>query len=331
MIDLKNKNILLFIPQGKGIYGTGVFEELESRGAFVKIYDERPSKNAISKFILRFGKKIVPFYFNTYIKKVISENSLIGFDFILVVRGEVFNQQSIRLLERAFPQAKRILYLWDSLRNTDTRVIFPFFDKVFSFDKIDVEENLGLIHRPQFYLNNYRDISDIKPRDIDVLFIGTAHHDRYRICKIIESQIKDLGGNSHLFYFFPSKLVYFFKKIVDSSYKKAGLSEFNFHMLKADQVAKLLAKSKASLDIQDPKQTGITMRTIEVLGAKRKLITTNEAIRGFDFYDKNNILILDRKNPFVDINFINSPFKEINSDIYEKYSIEKWVDDVFAK
>lgn len=61
----------------------------------------------------------------------------------------------------------------------------------------------------------------------------------------------------------------------------------------------VLAISKAQIEIQHPSQKGLTTRAFESLGTKTKLITTNPAIRQYDFYNSNNILIIDRNNPVI--------------------------------
>ena len=56
-----------------------------------------------------------------------------------------------------------------------------------------------------------------------------------------------------------------------------------------EEIISLISKSKAILDINHPSQVGLTMRTFETLGANKKLITTNENIKIYDFFDKENI------------------------------------------
>ena len=72
------------------------------------------------------------------------------------------------------------------------------------------------------------------------------------------------------------------------------------------------------------------MRCIETLGAKRKLITTNQAILEYDFYDENNILIVNREAPEIPIEFFSKPYQEISSEIYEKYSLDNWIYTIFS-
>ena len=68
----------------------------------------------------------------------------------------------------------------------------------------------------------------------------------------------------------------------------------------------------------------------EMLGAKKKLITTNHNIKYYDFYDQQNILIIDRKKPVIDKDFIYSPYNDIDLHIYNKYSLQSWVNTIFS-
>lgn len=85
------------------------------------------------------------------------------------------------------------------------------------------------------------------------------------------------------------------------------------------------------MDVQHPKQIGLTLRCLETLGAKRKLITTNQDIRNYDFYNPNNILVVDRNNPVVPNGFLNTPYTEVNKGIYDKYSITSWVKHILKE
>ena len=234
----------------------------------------------------------------------------------------------MKLIKETYSDAKTILFLWDSINNTDTAAIFPFFDKILSFDRFDTEK-YNLIHRPLFFINDYRKIAAITERNIDVVFIGKVHSDRYAFVKDIESELKNHHYSTYFYFYLPSRLIYFQMKLGSPYFKNARFSEFNYKMMPSEKAAHLLGNAKASLDAQHPAQTGLTMRTIEVFGAKRKLITTNTDIKNYDFYDDQNIMVVDRIKPKIDLDFIRSPFKEISEDIYEKYSLQGWVEDLF--
>lgn len=71
------------------------------------------------------------------------------------------------------------------------------------------------------------------------------------------------------------------------------------------------------------------MRTIEMLGGKKKLLTTNIEIMKYDFYNTDNILLLDRNNPKINVDFFGKEYKNLTDDIYKKYSINQWLKTIF--
>ena len=83
------------------------------------------------------------------------------------------------------------------------------------------------------------------------------------------------------------------------------------------------------MDINHPLQYGLTSRCIEALGANRKLITTNENIKDYDFFNESNIRIIDRKNPIINADFFISDYIKPKKEIYEKYSLKNWLINIF--
>ena len=98
----------------------------------------------------------------------------------------------------------------------------------------------------------------------------------------------------------------------------------------SEEIADVIDKSKIVLDIQHPKQIGLTMRTIEMLGMNKKLITTNSTIKNYDFYNPNNICVIDRNDIKIDMNFLDTPYQAIKKDVYESYSLENWIKSVLV-
>jgi hypothetical protein len=329
MDELKNKKVLIYIPFGKGIYGTALMKELQSRGCEVYVFDERPSTGTFTKIAFRIAKTQMRGYFNRYLRKTIREVKVEDIDYVLIIRAEAFTLESMDVLKSTFTEAKFILYLWDSINYTNTKDIFPCFDKVASFDKEDAEK-FGLQFRPLFFIDDYRKIAEQTNALIDLIFIGKVHSDRYKFLKEFEENANLKGLKTYFYLFIPTRLMYFQFKYFDKSFKNAKISEFFYEMIPGYKAAELLGKSCASLDIQHPTQTGLTMRTIEVLGSKRKLITTNKEIKKYDFYRPENIFVIDREFPDFDFEFLKQPYSDLPNDIYEKYSLKGWVNEVFS-
>jgi hypothetical protein len=328
MVNLQNKKILVFLPNGRGIYGKAIEKELIYRGATVYIHDERPSVKTVTKIAYRFAKKWLQNHFINYLVQTTESYKEIGVDYVLIIRAEAFTPKAMRLLKARLPKAHYILYLWDSVKNTHTSDIFPFFDRVLTFDKSDAEY-YHITPRPLFFIDDYRAVAATKERDTDVLFIGKIHSDRFAFIKKLEKEFKSKGLKTFFYFYFPSRVNYWLKKLTSRSFLLTKISDFHFTTIPSLQAAQHLGKSKASLDSQHPAQTGLTMRSIEVFGAKRKLITTNEQIRSYDLYHPNNILVVDRKNPVIDYTFFELPYIEAPEEVYEKYSLQGWINELF--
>mgnify|MGYP001810328982 CR=1 FL=1 len=327
---LSNKKVLLFVPGGCGIYGTEIKKSIESCGASVHVYNERPFSSTAGKIFTRLTKKISDIPFNAYLESVVRERVGVDYDYVLIIRAEAFKVSGVKILRHAFPRAMMMLYLWDSFANTDVRDIVDSFDVAFSYDPMDVSDHRGLRYCPTFYLDQYRDVSDVDIPEIDLFFAGTVHSDRYEVIDRVKKRLEVIGRKFDAYYYFPSRLLYIKKYIEQPLIRSEGYRNIHFKMIGVTEMARLVERSRVVLDIQHPRQSGLTLRPVEVLGARRKLITTNKNIASYDFYDPNNIMIIDRECPYIDPGFFESRYCDVKRTVYEQYSIKSWVSKLFS-
>jgi hypothetical protein len=92
------------------------------------------------------------------------------------------------------------------------------------------------------------------------------------------------------------------------------------------QILGAYSKARCVLDVELNIQTGITMRTFEALGSGVKVVTTNSYIAKDPIYIAENICIIDRNSPTVDLDFIKSDFKK--NPLYERSYIDNWLDNI---
>lgn len=179
---------------------------------------------------------------------------------------------------------------------------------------------------PLFYSRRYQNIGEKSQKSFkyDFCFVGTAHPKKYRFINMMSEQLSAVYPNQFIYFFFPSKLVYFYRKLKNPELKKAHINEFNYTPLNSDMMDDVISESRCILDSAQEGQTGLTIRTLEAIGAKKKLITTNPNIKSYDFYREENIYIYDGKFDF-DSAFFKLPFKELPDDIYNKYSLSNWL------
>lgn len=326
---LQGKRILFFSAHLFG-YQNDIRLAMESVGAIVDYYDERPANNFLVKGVIRINRNLLAGYINHYYNKIIKETLQKEYDYVFFIKGESISASNVRRLKQFHPEANFIIYHWDSIaNNSNAQNLLPYFDRVFSFDKIDCER-LGLHFLPLFYTPDYANIPYYdKEIKYDMLFVGITHSDRYKLVKRIEEQIIKMGGLCLTWFYFPSKILYYKMKIQNSYLRQIPVHTFHFKPMSKELLLQLYAGSRIIIDVQHPKQTGLTMRCIETLGAKRKLITTNYYITEYDFYNPDNILVVDRNLPYVPEKFLNEPYRDTPKEIYESYSIKNWLSSIF--
>lgn len=325
MMFLQGKRVLFFSAQAFGI-PENIISAMRKMGAIVDYFDERPTNTFFVKALIRINRNLLAVYINKYHKRIIDSTARYKYDYIFFIKGESISEHNVRMLRKKHPEAKLIIYHWDSIANNKNALhILPVFDKAYSFDKPDCER-FGMTFLPLFYYRDYEDLArNILPYDYDLMFVGTTHSDRYSFIKKITTQISDFGGKSFIYFFFHNRILFYKMKLQNKSMRHVPVQDVYFKSVDKQGLLDLYGRSRIIIDVQHPKQTGLTMRCFEALGAKRKLITTNTYIQGYDFYHPDNILIVDRQNPVIPASFYNAPYREIPDNIYAKYSLDNWI------
>lgn len=326
---LAGKKILFICPSFFG-YEHEIELGLKRMGARVDFYDERPFKTSFGKILNRIDFK---FFINKKIKKyysaILDRDELIGYDFLFVVAPETIPVDFLTALRSKNNKIKTILYLWDSIKNKNASKLIDSFDKVFTFDEADVVFSDNIEFLPLFYIDNYDKNNAVNDVAVyDFAFIGTAHSGRYNIVnKIVDGFDKE---KCYLYFFSPSRMVFFLKKIFTKELHGISFNNISFKSMKSKDVIEVLARSKVVIDIEHPDQNGLTMRTIEMLGMQKKIITTNENVKRYDFYNPNNILVVDRESPNVKVDFLQSDYQSVDENIRNKYSLSTWLCNIFS-
>lgn len=331
MMGLEGKRILFFAPAFFG-YENKIAEKMEQLGAVVDLYDERSVKKAYEKALLKISPKIFALKTRKYYEKIIEENKGKQYDYVLVIKCEMLPIDFLRKLKKLNPDAQFCLYLYDSIKNIKGILHkTKEFDRVLSFDLDDVKQYRHIIFRPLFYLDCYQQQTESNATyKYDICFIGTIHSDRYAIIEQIKNMAHQRGLNYYFHCYLQGKFIYHYYKITKKEFRDTAKDDFSFQKISSSKIVDFIKNTRTVLDIQHPKQTGLTMRTIEMLGMNKKLITTNVNIKEYDFYDPNNILVIDRKNIIIPESFLVTPYKKIKEDVYKRYSLESWICDVLG-
>ena len=326
---LNGKNVLLISNSG---YSNEMLEELSSLGAKSAFVNDKPKEGFLHKFLGRIHfKPYINFILDKYYDSVLNKLKNKRIDYILCIRGEYTTENALKKMRTLFPNARIILYMWDSLQNNKgIENKWYLFDSVVTFDRKDYLNNKNRISfLPLFYCE--KEIPQDEENQLyDLSFVGTGHQDRVKIIKKVSDICKEQGISFYSYIYVPHFFVYLYNKVFNRDYKGVHLSDVSFKRLSLGDAYKIYAQSKVVLDIESYTQVGLTMRTIENIGSKKKLITTNKDIVNYDFYNKNNIMIIDRKNVVIDKSFFDKDFLELPEDIYNKYSLKQWIINVLS-
>lgn len=329
--SLNKKRILFFAPEFFG-YENKIKIKLQEMGANVDYYNERSIKNPIEKAILKIHPYIFWIRSKNYFNKIIEKSKLNHYDYIFIIKCEMIPNYSLKKLKSTFPQAKFILYLYDSVKNIKgITKKFIYFDSIYSFDRDDCKKYSNIKFRPLFYADEFRKKGlEEESCSYDISFCGTIHSDRYSIIKKIQKLCYSRKLTCYFYNYLQSTFMYYFYKATKKDFRDSKKKNFQFEKLTSKNIAQIVENSRAILDIQHPKQTGLTIRTIEMIGMKKKIITTNKKIVEYDFYNPHNICVIDRKNIVIPISFLQEPYQLLQQKIYDNYSLEMWVKRIFS-
>lgn len=86
-----------------------------------------------------------------------------------------------------------------------------------------------------------------------------------------------------------------------------------------------VVKSRCLVDIVQDGQDGMTLRPLEALAFRKKLITNNKNLKDADFYHPQNIFILGLDSIENIDYFIYSDWNAIDEHIIQKYDVNSWV------
>lgn len=219
----------------------------------------------------------------------------------------------LKYIVKKFPNKRYILYYWNPvIRSLSPECIIPEAE-LWSFDLIDCN-NYKMNYNHQFYFRENVKISPFCCIMYDAVFLGVDKN-RGALLRELEERAED----------YKLKFYYHIVKSnidTDSSFNRNGYKK----EIKYCEYLELVRKSKSIIDIVSADQTGMTLRPLEALYYKKKLITNMVNIKQVEFYNPNNIFILGEDDFDGLREFINTDYDMENYDTFVKeYSFETWL------
>lgn len=217
-----------------------------------------------------------------------------------------------------------VLYLWDDLKHANAEAGFlKYFDRKYIFNESAAKSN-GFIYRANFFADDF--LYSNEEKTIDLFYKGTARD---------KSRAKILDCMSNILRDYNLELSLFVKGGWIRNLSKVGKKSFfdkwcNSEYLSLGQLAEKYKKSRVLLDIAFKGQEGLGLRPVEALASRCKIITTNENITQYCFYNSNNIFILehDFSNAQKIPDFMGIPFEAPSQDLINYFSLDAFVEKI---
>lgn len=224
----------------------------------------------------------------------------------IIIFDRIWDFSIIEYIAKKNKKARIIFWYWNKVIK-EIPDKFKKYCEVWSFDEADCKK-YGFNKNIQFYI--YKDTFEKEPIKQDVYFVGKEKNRGKEIVAVVKEleergyivKCEILTNNSEI----EEKY-----RIIDSvPYKKA---------------IKNVLQSRCILDIANKEQSGITLRVLESLFYKKKLITNNVCVKQLPFYNENNIFIIGEHDKNALNNFMNKTYDESVNQFMKLYTEEQWL------
>lgn len=89
-----------------------------------------------------------------------------------------------------------------------------------------------------------------------------------------------------------------------------------------------IMRSRCIVEILQEKQHDMTLRPLEAIAFRKKLLTNNPTIVEYPFYNPQNIFVLGKDDIKQLPAFLSSPFVDVEERIVERYDVNTWINSI---
>ncbi len=321
---------MLYIIKENSFWADYILNPLDGRENIVFLRYARvkyQGAKKIAQCIIRFARAIL---FN---KKGLWSNWFFTADFLKELkrigphdRVLMFSCQNLKellVLNKEIDCAAKSVFLWNPLATVNknfyskweyARYLHATEMRICTFDECDARtyrfELVNQVYRKPRVELSKKDFNI----DNEVFFVARDKRRSKQIANILNAL--ELQKVTHEFYILRDKHTEVFRELLP--YYMDRQISYDYYLMR-------LVHAKCLLEVLQPDQSGMTIRTLEALFFGKKLITTNSGIKHSDIYHPDNIFVLDGTENRTIKEFLGSDLHEFSQEIVERYDIEYWI------
>lgn len=241
------------------------------------------------------------------------ENIAKNIDYSLIIRPDFYSEKTIKMLKEKATLS--VAYQWDGLgRFPLAKRYIELFDRFFVFDVRDIEEYPNCLPTTNFYFDDLIK-ENISETEKSIFFVGTYMSNRIKEIKSISEFFEKRFYKSKIYLHVSKKFNIPKKSYINYTQKSFSFKENLINLQKSDII----------LDFKNDIHYGLSFRTFEAIGYSKKLISNNNLVKAYDFYNPRNIFVLEGDYEMELEKFVKEPYQKLPKEIVEKYSFTNWL------
>jgi len=304
MMENKNRVIIIYdsIPEFRtyfesaGIKIYPAFKEVRGAGLRFKVL------SILKRVCIKFNI-FLKFWYSDWVRNIGSSETIICF--------MTKHYKHIEYIKSRHPLKRTILWYWNPVFRVANPLIFMNNGyELWSFDKVDCDR-YNMRFNTTFYFKDLK--LNCKQKKYDVIFLGYSKNREAQLTNL-ENILRNEG------------LVTYFHVV-----PLTNKSNSSFERMAYYDYLQLVAESSAIVDLVQEGQDGLTLRPMEALFFRKKLITNSSSIINERFYNRENIFLLGSDDLRTIKSFITMPYREANSEDLNYYDVRSWLERFFQE
>lgn len=321
----KNKTLAKIFVEHLKKNNYEVYEFFNEDIPLYKISKLQKIENIFHRFLKKDKQYIHKLYnenFNNHCKKKLRQikKCETKFDYCLVIRGDLIPEFVIKHARSI--SNKMVDFQLDGLSVSSKILDYQkYYDRIFVFDPEDVKRHpsFNLVFLPNCY---FGETDFTQPSEIDLLYIGQFLEKRHQQLSSIHNYLESqqMHYSSYTILYQGRDFIPLHHKILHHKISTTYQENIDF-----------VKKSKTLIDFKRDEHDGLSLRFFEAMQYGKKIITDNFSVKNYDFYHPNNIFVTNYVNLEGLVDFLQSPYQSLPSELVEKYSFKNWINTILNK